>query len=57
MWKNKQKVQFFLAHLLALLAGQPCFRFVVDLAVGLTIGVAIGGAKLIGGEVAVDFSG
>ena len=46
----------FLAHLLALLAGRPCFRLVVGL-VGLTIGLAIGKAELMKGKVAVDFSG
>ena len=46
-------IQFFLAHLLALLAGQPCFRLEVD----FTIGLAIGKVELMGGEVAVGFSG
>ena len=57
MWENKQKVQFFLAHLLALLAGWPRFCLVVDLAVGLTVGLAIGVAELIGGKVAIGFLG
>ena len=56
IWKNEQKIQFFLTCLLALLAGQPCFRLVVDLTVGLTVGLAIGGAELMGGEVVVGFS-
>ena len=55
MWGNEQKVQFFLACMLALLAGRPHFRLVVDLAIGLTLGLAIGGAELIGGEFAVGF--
>ena len=46
-------IQFFLALFLTLWAGWPCFRLVV----GLTVGLAIGGVKLIGGEVAVGFSG
>ena len=46
----------FLAFLLALLVNQPRFRLVVGL-VGLTIGLAIDGAELIGKEVAVGFSG
>ena len=46
----------FLACLLALLAGRPRFRLVLALAVGLTVGLAIGGAELMGGEVAVGFS-
>ena len=54
-WENKQKVQFFLARLLALLAGRHRFRLVVDLAVGLTIGLAIGGAELMDEKVAVGF--
>ena len=57
MWKNEQKVQFFLAWLLALLAGRLHFRLLVDLAVGLTVGLAIGGAELTGGEIAVGFLG
>ena len=56
MWENEQKVQFFLACLLALLAGRPRFRLVVDLAVGLIVGLVIGRAELIGGEVAIGFS-
>ena len=57
MWGNKQKVQFFVARLLALLAGRPRFRLVVDLVFGLTLGLAIGGAELMGQEVAVGFLG
>ena len=56
MWKNEQKVQFFLACLLMLLAGRPRFRFVMSLA-GLTVGLAIGGVRLTGREIAVGFSG
>ena len=53
--RNKQKVQFFLACLLALLASQPFFCLVglVDLIVSL----AIGGAESMDGEIAVGFSG
>ena len=40
-WEKEQKVQFFLTRLLALLAGWPRFRLVVDLAVDLTVGLAI----------------
>ena len=54
-WENKQKVQFFLAYLMALLAGRPRFRLVVDLAVGLTISLAIGGAELMCGEIVIGF--
>ena len=46
----------FLAYLLALLAGQPRFCLVISL-VGLIVGLAISKAELIGGEVAVGFSG
>ena len=44
----------FLACLLALLAGSSCFRLVIGL-IGLTVGLAIDGAELMGGEVAVGF--
>ena len=54
---NKQKVQFFLAYLLALLVDWPCFRFMVDLAVSLTIGLAIIEIESIDGEVIVGFLG
>ena len=57
MWENEQKVQFFLACFLALLPDRPRFRLMVDLAIGLTVGLAIGEAELTGGEVAVGFSG
>ena len=53
-WDNKQKVQFFLACLLALLASWPRFGL-VNLAVDLTVGLAIGEAELMGGKVAVGF--
>ena len=56
-WENKQKILFFLARLLALLASRPCFCLVIDLAVGLTIALAIGKAVLISIEVAVSFPG
>ena len=46
------KTQFF-ACLLAPPAGWPCFRLSVGL--GLTVGLAIGGAELMGGKFAVDF--
>ena len=51
--RNKQKVQFFLACLLALVAGRPRF-YLVGL-VGLIVDLAIGGAELMGGEVAIGF--
>lgn len=54
MFKNqhkKTKAQVFLAFLWALfLAGQP--RFCLVALVGLTVSLAIGGAKLTGGEIA-----
>ncbi len=55
---KKLEVQVFLARLLAslALAGLPRFCLVIE-ASGLTIGLAIGGAESIGGEVAVGFSG
>ena len=56
MWENKQKVEFFLACLLAQLAGLSRFRLVVDLAIGLTIDLAIGRTESMGGKVAVNFS-
>ena len=56
MWKNKQKIQLFLACLLAFLVSRLCFRFVIGLA-GLTIGLAISRAELTGEEVAVGFLG
>ena len=46
------KTQFF-ACLLALPSGRPHFHL---REVGLTVGLAIGKAKLMEGEVAVDFS-
>ena len=54
-WENKQKVQFFLARLLALLAGRSCFCLVVNLAAGLTVSLAIGGVELTSGKVVVGF--
>ena len=56
MWENKQKVLFFLAHLLPLLADRPRFRLVVDIAVYLTVDLAILKLELMSGEVAVGFS-
>ncbi len=55
---KKLKVQLFLARLLVpfALAGRPRFRLVLE-ASGLIVGLAIGGAKSIGGEVAVGLSG
>ncbi len=55
---KKLEVQVFLARLLAplALAGLPRFRLVIE-AFGLTVGLAIGRAESIGGEVAVGFSG
>ena len=55
MWENEQKLKFFLACLLALLAGQPSFRFMIGLA-SLTIGLAIGGTELTIGKVVIGFS-
>ena len=43
----------FLARLLASLTGRPCFCMVIALAVGLTIGLAIGRVELMGREVAI----
>ena len=57
IWKNKQKLQFFLVYLLLLLAGQPRFCLVINLAIGLTVGLVKNGAKLIGEEVVVGFLG
>ena len=56
---KKLGVQLFLARLLVplALAGRPRFRLVLASALGLTVGLAIGGAESIGGEVAVGFSG
>ncbi len=62
--KRKSKVQLFFPRLLAPLAfaGLSRFRLAAEgfgksLAVGLTIGLVLGGAESIGGEVAVGFSG
>ena len=46
--------QFFLAHLLVLLAGCPCFY--LGGLVGLTVGLAIGGIVSIAGKVVVGLS-
>ena len=48
-------IQFFFACLLALLASWPHFCLVVDLAIGFSIGLAIGGAKSISKEIAFCF--
>ncbi len=55
---KKLVVQLFLARLLVplALAGRPCFRLVIE-ASGLIVGLAIGRAESISGEVAVGFSG
>ena len=52
--REQTKSSFFLARLLELLAGQPCFRFEINLA-GLTICLAIGRAESTAGKVAVLF--
>ncbi len=57
---KKLEVQVFLARLLVLLsfAGLPRFRLMLEASVlSLTIGLTIGEAETIGGEVAVGFSG
>ena len=56
---EKKKPHCPISHSLACfieLVGPPCFRFAEDL-VGLTIGLAMGGAESRGKEVAVGFSG
>ncbi len=55
---KKLEVQLFLARLLVplALAGRPRFCLVLE-ASGLILGLAIGGAESIGGEVAVGLSG
>ncbi len=55
---KKLEVQLFLARLLVpfALAGWPRFCLVLE-ASGLIVGLAIGGAESIGGEVAVGLSG
>ncbi len=57
--RKKLEVQVFLVHLLALLSfgGLPRFRLLEVSVLGLTVGLAIGGAESMGGEVAVGFSG
>ncbi len=55
---KKLEVQLFLACLLVplALAGLSRFRLVLKAsAIGLTVGLAIGGAESIGGEIAVGF--
>ncbi len=57
---NKLEVQVFLARLLAPLSfvGLPCFHLVFEAsALGLTVGLAIGGAESIGKKVAIGLSG
>ncbi len=55
---KKLEVQLFLARLLVplALAGRPRFRLVIE-AFDLAVGLAMGGAESIGGEVTVGFSG
>ncbi len=62
--KRKSKVQLFFARLLEPLAfaGLPRFCLAAEcsekgLVVGLTVGLALGGAKSVEGGVAVGFSG
>ena len=62
--KRKSKVQLIFPRLLTPLVfvGLPYFCLAADssrkdLAIGLTVGLALGGAELVGGEVAVGFSG
>ncbi len=56
-WDKKLEVQLFLVRLLVPLAGWPSFCLVLEaLALGLTVGLTIGKAKLIGVEVAVRLS-
>ena len=54
--KERAKGSILFACLLVLLAGRPCFRFVIGLA-DLTVGLAIGRAKSTGRGVAIGFSG
>ena len=57
---GKEKPHRLISHSLARFIEpirRPCFRFVEGLTDGLTDGLAIDGAKLSGGEVAVGFSG
>ncbi len=55
---KRLEVQVFLAHLLAPLSfvGLICFCLLEASALELTVGLAIGGAKSIGGEIAVGLS-
>ena len=52
--KKSNAAQFFLALLLVLLGGYPCFYLRGSM--GLTVSLAIGGAVLMAGEVAVGLS-
>ena len=56
---KKLEFQLFLARLLVplVLAGRPCFCLMLASALGLTVGLTIGGAESIGREVAVGFFG
>ncbi len=56
---KKLEVQVFLARLLALLsfADLPRFCLLEASALGLTVGLAIGGAEFIGGEVTIGLFG
>ena len=56
VWMLQISKTQFLACFLALMASQLYFRLLVGL-VGLTVGLAISEAELIGEEVAFDFSG
>ncbi len=56
---KKLEVQLFLVCLLVLLAlaGRPHFCLVLEVsALGLAVGLTIGGAESMGGKVAVGFS-
>ena len=53
--QKHDKIQFFLVYLLVLLANRPCFC--LGGPVGLTVGLAIGDAMSISGEVTVGLLG
>ena len=54
--REQAKGSLFLTCLLALLAGRPRFRLMLNLAIGLIVDLTIGKAKSMGREVAVGFS-
>lgn len=56
---KKAEAQMVLAFLLPpVLAGRPCYCFVASISFeGFVVGLAIGGAVLIGGELAVNLLG